>query len=212
MPIVRIAFTASQLYARDVFLLERITAKRERMPQLQAIIFVRPSPASLDAIEEELRSPNYNEYRLVFSNHVSRVRLDRLAEQDKQQAVISVTEVFADFYAAAPNLFSLNMFGTSILHDEQRWDQRMFDDMCNGICASLLAFKTLPTIRFAAKSPLASRIAEEINVCCLIVRKYLTSYRSCAYNMARNYFKDVRVTLQQFCCCWIDVTILLHHC
>lgn len=134
------------------------------MLQLRAIVIIGASEESLTALEAELLEPNYSDYRIVFTNHVDRTRLDALVKQDRHHAVVSVMETFADFYAASMNLFSLNMFGTSVLHDEQRWDQRIFSRICDGLCASLLAFRCRPVVRFSARSPVTQRVADEMEV------------------------------------------------
>ena len=166
---ISMAFTVSQLYARDVFLLEMLSAeKRERMPHLKAVVFVRPTPETLSLLVDELRNPKYSEYHIVFSNSVSDAQLHQLAENDDQEAVQSVLEMFLDFFSINRNLFSLNLPQCSVLHDQRRWDQKLFDRTVDGVLASLLALKKRPIIRFAGKSGVARKVAEEVYVCVYI--------------------------------------------
>lgn len=135
------------------------------MPHLKAIVFVRPTSETISLLAEELRNPKYSEYHVIFSNTTTDAQLQQLAENDEQEVIQSVFEMFADFYAINRNLYSLNLPECSILHDARRWDQRVFTRIVDGVLASLLALKKRPVIRYAARSPVAKRVADEVYVC-----------------------------------------------
>ena len=51
-------YTQSEILQKEVYLLEKVdVANREVMTHLKAIIFVRPTSASIDAIVQELKRP-----------------------------------------------------------------------------------------------------------------------------------------------------------
>ena len=58
----------STLLANDVFLTEKLENKRrDRMTHMKCLVFVRPTPESIQLLCEELRSPCYGEYWLCMS-------------------------------------------------------------------------------------------------------------------------------------------------
>lgn len=67
-PIVSLSSTQSTLLAHQVYLTDKIdNVKRERMPHLKCVCFLRPSEESISAVEDELREPKYGEYYLCQS-------------------------------------------------------------------------------------------------------------------------------------------------
>lgn len=53
------------------------------MTHLKAIVFVRPTQESLDALVAELKRPKYGSYDIYFSNIIKSTQLERLAEADE---------------------------------------------------------------------------------------------------------------------------------
>jgi hypothetical protein len=85
------ALTTSALLSHEVYLTDRLdNLARERMPHLKCICFLRPSPESLRALEEELRNPRYSGYWLFFSNTLKKSAIERLAEADEGELVREV--------------------------------------------------------------------------------------------------------------------------
>lgn len=63
-----LASTQSTLLSQQVYLTDKIdNSKRERMPHLKCVCFLRPTEDSLMAMERELREPKYGEYYLCQS-------------------------------------------------------------------------------------------------------------------------------------------------
>ena len=82
------ASTTSALLSQEVYLTDRLdNPTRERMPHLKCICFLRPSPESLRALEDELRNPKYSGYWLHFSNVLKKSAIERLAEADESELV-----------------------------------------------------------------------------------------------------------------------------
>lgn len=85
------ALTTSALLSHEVYLTDRLdNLARERMPHLKCICFLRPSPESLRALEEELRNPKYSGYWIFFSNTLKKSAIERLAEADEGELVREV--------------------------------------------------------------------------------------------------------------------------
>lgn len=85
------ALTTSALLSHEVYLTDRLdNLARERMPHLKCICFLRPSPESLRALEEELRNPKYSGYWIFFSNTLKKSAIERLAESDEGELVREV--------------------------------------------------------------------------------------------------------------------------
>jgi Sec1 family len=71
-PFVSLVTTQSTLLSHQIYLTDRIdNRKRDRLPHLKCICFLRPTQNSLDSLAEELHEPHYGEYYLcqsVFSS------------------------------------------------------------------------------------------------------------------------------------------------
>ncbi|KZO97037.1 Sec1-like protein [Calocera viscosa TUFC12733] len=108
-PIISLAATQSSLLANHVYLTDRVdNPRRERMPHLQCVVFVRPTEDSLEWVGKELEQPRYGGYYLYFSNTLTKTAIERLAAQDTYELVHEVQEHFADYLPVLPYLFSLN--------------------------------------------------------------------------------------------------------
>ncbi|KAJ1569485.1 vacuolar protein sorting-associated protein 45 [Cladochytrium tenue] len=165
-PIISIVVTQSQLLAREVYLVDRVDNRsREKMKHLKCIVFVRPSPESIQALVEELRDPSYGDYYLYFSNTVKKSSLERLAEADEYECVREVQEFFADFLAVNSDLFSLGVSAPSqplFVENSGTWDGRTFARVTEGILSVLLALKKKPLIRYQRTSAIAKKLAAEV--------------------------------------------------
>ncbi|KAG7088311.1 hypothetical protein E1B28_012321 [Marasmius oreades] len=166
-PIVSLASTQSTLLSHQVYLTDRIdNAKRDRMPHMKCVCFLHIGPASLEALEAELREPKYGEYYLYFSNILSKTMIERLAEADEYEAVREVQEHFADYAPLLPCLFSLNhmptvskpLYGSS----PSTWDSDALERSVEGITAVLLSLKKKPVIRYEKMSAMAKKLAGEV--------------------------------------------------
>jgi vacuolar protein sorting-associated protein 45 len=62
---VSLVFAQSELLNKDVYLFEKIDQeKREQMPHMRAIVFVRPTAENVRLLVRELRAPKYAEYSI----------------------------------------------------------------------------------------------------------------------------------------------------
>ncbi|CAH7671756.1 Sec1-like protein [Phakopsora pachyrhizi] len=109
-PIISLAVTQSNLLENEIYLTDSISdSRRDQMPHLRCICFLRPTVESLKAMEDELRNPRYREYWLYFSNILKKSEIENLAEADEREIVKEVQEYFADYAPITSSHFSLNI-------------------------------------------------------------------------------------------------------
>ncbi|VDC00704.1 unnamed protein product [Peniophora sp. CBMAI 1063] len=166
-PIVSLASTQSSLLAHQVYLTDRIdNTKRDRMPHMKCVCFLRAAEDSLGALEVELKEPKYGEYYLYFSNVLSKTAIERLADADEYEVVREVQEYFADYAPMLPALFSFNHFPSpeDPLYGStpNTWNPTALDRHVQGLAALLLSLKKKPVIRYERMSGMAKKLAGEI--------------------------------------------------
>lgn len=146
---------------KDVFLFERIDGVRsnERMKYLKCIVFVRPTDENVAALAEELSSPKFGSYYLYFSNILPRTDIKLLAEKDQSESVREIKEVYADYLAINPDLFSLNI--PTSLH-ALTWLPSALNRSIDGIVSVLLSLKIRPVIRYRVSSTPAQQLAKKL--------------------------------------------------
>ncbi|KAL4871999.1 hypothetical protein BDV12DRAFT_162838 [Aspergillus spectabilis] len=166
VPIVSTAITQSALLNHEVYLIDRLdNAARERMRHLRCVCFVRPSPASIQLLIDELREPKYGEYYIYLSNIIRKSSLERLAEADVHEVVRVVQEHFADFLVINPDLCSLNLgYPNQRLwaNSPDVWNADALQRTTEGVIATLLSLKKNPLIRYEKNSLLAKKLATEV--------------------------------------------------
>lgn len=154
-------FSQSEMMQKDVFLFERIDGVRsnERMKYLKCIVFMRPTNENVAALAQELISPKYGSYYLYFSNLIPRTDVKMLAEKDQSESVREIKEVYADYLAVNPDLFSLNI--PTSLH-ALNWLPSALNRSVDGIVSVLLSLKLRPVIRYRISSSPAQQLAKKI--------------------------------------------------
>lgn len=149
-----------------MYLIDRLdNAAREKMRHLRCLVFVRPSPNSIQLLVDELRDPKYGEYYIHLSNIIRKSSLERLAEADSHEVVQSVQEQFADFLVINPDLCSLNLgFPLNRLWGQSPdlWNADSLQRATEGVLALLLSLKKNPFIRYEKNSLLARKLATEV--------------------------------------------------
>lgn len=97
----------------------------------------------------------------VFTNIVKDSALEELARADEHEVVQQVQEYYADYFAVNPDTISLNIRTCMV---EKNQMTLLIDRICDGLVSVLLSLKKKPLIRFEHASPLAGRVANELNV------------------------------------------------
>jgi len=82
-----------------------------------------------------------------------------------------VQELYVDYFPLGQDLFTIDEPSCMTL-EPPCWDQPLFDRLCDGITAVLLALKLNPVIVYQINSPAANKIAHQVAMCvclCLCV-------------------------------------------
>lgn len=164
--ILSVVTSQSWLLEQDVVLIELLSKGSDPLPDLSAVVFLRPTPENVLALRKELRAPRFSSYRLVFSNVLRRTLVEELADADEHERVSEVLELYADFFAPGRNLVSLGVTpcldalrdASGALHNPH------FERTVDGITGLLLALKRRPVVRFLGASALCRNLAERVSV------------------------------------------------
>lgn len=159
--IVSMVFGQSEILRKEVYLFERIDSGNpyEPMRHLKCIVFLRPTKENVCHLENELKNPQYGSYYIYFSNIIAKADIKILAEADDQEVVREVQEMYGDYLAVSPHLFSL---GISACSQGLSWDPAHLQRSVQGVTSVLLSLKKCPLIRYQHSSELAKRLAERI--------------------------------------------------
>mmetsp|Transcript_21447 Transcript_21447/g.55201 ORF Transcript_21447/g.55201 Transcript_21447/m.55201 type:complete len:634 (+) Transcript_21447:87-1988(+) len=160
--IVSLVYTQSQILQQEVFLIDTLHAPHpDRMPHLKAVYFVRPTAENVRRICTALRDTRYGEYHIFFTGIARESVINQLAEADEHEVVQQVQEMYGDYLAINPELFSLNVPSVVSLRGTS-FDQLLFDRVHTGLVGLLLSLKLRPTIRYQANSELTEQVAQKV--------------------------------------------------
>ncbi|XP_041972438.1 vacuolar protein sorting-associated protein 45 [Aricia agestis] len=159
--IVSMVFSQSEILQKEVYLFERIDnhTKWDNLKHMKCIAFLRPTSENIALLSRELKCPKYGVYFIYFSNVIAKADVKTLAECDEQESVREVQEVFADYLAVDPHLFSFNIVGC--LHGRS-WNQIHLQRVSQGLLAVLLSLKKRPIVRYEGGSEACARLAERV--------------------------------------------------
>lgn len=162
--IISMVYGQSEIQQKEVFLLERIDspnyATSTGLRYLKCLVFIRPTQSNIEALCTELRNPKYGAYYIYFSNIVAKADIKMLAEHDEQEVVKEVQELYMDYLAVNPHLFSI---GLPTCMQSLNWSPAALQRTVQGIIALLLSLKKCPTIRFQANSSLCRDLGTRID-------------------------------------------------
>ncbi|KNH03777.1 vacuolar protein sorting-associated protein [Perkinsela sp. CCAP 1560/4] len=149
-----LVYTQSEMALGDVYLIDPLesSGKREPLVEFACLIYVRPTQRNVALLSKELQNPCFGAYYIYFTGPISRRDIEVLAESDKEMLVRDIRELFSDFYALKPNLFTTKTHLCSI-------GSRVVD----GIISALGALKRYPTeIRYQGNSNLCSKLVNSL--------------------------------------------------
>ena len=126
------------------------SVSREPLRHLKCIVFIRPTAENIQQLAAELRRPRYASYYIYLSNVTPKEDIKLLAEADEYEAVREVRELFADFLALGPQVFSLGV-SPCISSRGGDWLPDAFTRCVQGVSAVLLALRRAPVIRYQVK-------------------------------------------------------------
>ena len=141
------------------------------MSHLNAVCFVRPTAASMEAVGRELNNPRFAEYHIFVSGILSTGLLRSLASHDTaHEKVRQVQELYADFLPINEDLWTLQQGRHSLamtVAAGTSWAPKhaaQYERNLQGLQAMLLAMKRQPAcIRYAGHSPCAEELAKDLH-------------------------------------------------
>ena len=163
----------SEILKRNVYLIEKIDKDiKENLLHMKSIYLIRPTYENLMRIFQELRVPRFQEYHFFFTNTLQDSEIKKLAENDLQDKVRHVEEIFMDYSPVNADLYSLDL-GSTINLTKTHWDmsesllqeqKALFQRMTDGLFAIFMSLRSIPYIRYLSKSTACQRLASSINV------------------------------------------------
>lgn len=162
--VISMVYGQSEIQQKEVFLLERIDSGNHvnggtALRYLKCLVFLRPTQQNIELLCNELRNPKYGAYYIYFSNIIAKVDVKILAEHDEQEVVKEVQELYMDYLAVNPNLFSI---GLPVCMNKGNWAEGALQRTVQGIISVLLSLKKCPEIRYQANSSLCKDLAEKV--------------------------------------------------
>jgi hypothetical protein len=148
----------------------------ERLAHLNCIILLRPTEESIDFCEMELQRGKYGGYWLYFTNTLTKLQIEKLAEADRFELVKEVEEFFLDFNPLTDSHFTFNLIPTplhpSVNHrtcslygtNPNEWSSSSsFNLHLSSLKALLLSLKKKPIIRYEKMSLMAKRLGQSLS-------------------------------------------------
>lgn len=161
--IISMVYGQSEIQQKEVYLIERIDFQNQSantgLRYLKCIVFLRPTPQNIELLCTELRNPKYGAYYVYFSNIIAKADVKVLAEHDEHEVVKEVQELYMDYLAVNPHLFSV---GLPLCVKDLDWVRSALQRTVQGIIAVLLSLKKCPAIRYQANSNLCRTLGERI--------------------------------------------------
>lgn len=168
MRVASTLFGRTELAEHSVVHVDRLDSNDSKQhPELKAVCFVRPTRENVTALKRELRQPRFQSYHYYFSNLVSQMHLQDLAEADAaQEQVQAVQEFYADFMALDKHHFTVPVPCNDVLINPCAAaalggsEFECIDRLVQGLSALFLALRRRPVIRYQRSSSAAQRLAE----------------------------------------------------
>lgn len=161
--IISMVYSQSEIQQKEVYLLERIDlpnyVNSTGLRYLKCLVFLRPTQQNIEALCTELRSPKYGAYYIHFSNIIPKADIKILAENDEHEVVKEVQELYMDYLAVNPHLFSI---GLQTCMQELSWNPTALQRTVQGLIGVLLSLKKLPTVRYQSNSSLCKDLGDRV--------------------------------------------------
>ncbi|XP_064086038.1 vacuolar protein sorting-associated protein 45-like [Macrobrachium nipponense] len=158
---VSVVLGMSEVMRQEVYMFERLdqTSSGENMSYLKCLAYIRPTRENIELLARELQKPRYGAYYIYFSNVISKSDVKLLAEADEHEVVRDIQELYADYQALAPHVFSLNM---AVHSQGLKWAAGSLQRAVQGVAGILFSLQYLPTIRYQNNSEMTRSLAENI--------------------------------------------------
>ena len=136
---------------------------------MRAVCILRPTRENVALLRRELkvRGPRYLDYNLYFTNTVSDLMLQELAEADTEEAIAGIHELYGDFIAADPQMFLAPCERNWACLVPPSWQpagaHEVEDRSISALASVVLSMKRKPLIRYQSNSEHCRRIAEGLH-------------------------------------------------
>mmetsp|Transcript_12637 Transcript_12637/g.27322 ORF Transcript_12637/g.27322 Transcript_12637/m.27322 type:complete len:611 (-) Transcript_12637:472-2304(-) len=174
MRVCSLLFGRTELSDNDVVFIERLDGdgkqgEGKQHPELKALVFCRPTRENIDFLKREIRSPRFQSYNFFFSNLLSNIHLQELAETDAvKEQVQEVQEHYGDFIALESHHFLIPCSHNDLLicpkppGNLAAKEYGAIDRFVQGLSALFLAVRRRPVIRYQHGSENAQRLADSL--------------------------------------------------
>jgi len=164
----------TEVIGKEVYVVERIqeqahddAKQNAAIAHLKAVVFLRPTRESVEALCAALRKPRFKEYHVFFSNTLSPELMRMIAEADAEHELVrQMHEFYADYVAVLPHVFTVEITSnTPLYHTRQSWriiDRQNWARQLDAVYSIIHTHKLLPTIRYTQASDLTRQFATDL--------------------------------------------------
>ncbi|KAF5831862.1 SM/Sec1-family protein [Dunaliella salina] len=160
----------SELADRDVVHVEQLdhpTSSKKSHQELKAIILLRPTRDNITILKRELKAPRYQQSNVYFTNLLSPIHLQEVAEADAlREHIQGVHEVYGDVCAVSGHHFFIPVTRNNLLISNQSTltttEFEAVDRCVQGLSALLLAMRGRPVVRYQRGSTAAYELARSL--------------------------------------------------
>ena len=167
--IFSLEFSKSLALKQEIFLFENIDKiQSDQKLNLNGIFFIRPTQQNLEYLKTILKSSNFKEINLFFTNQLTDDYLKKLAENDINTQVKNVQEIYLDYYIINSNIFHLNIescicnLDMTPMEKWNQYDTQMYERIYQGLISACLSNRMKPLIKSVKGSFLCQKLGKKL--------------------------------------------------
>ena len=167
--IFSLEFSKSLALKQEIFLFENIDKiQSDQKLNLNGIFFIRPTQQNLEYLKNILKSSNFKEINLFFTNQLTDDYLKKLAENDINTQVKNVQEIYLDYYIINSNTFHLNIescicnLDMTPMEKWNQYDTQMYERIYQGLISACLSNRMKPLIKSVKGSFLCQKLGKKL--------------------------------------------------
>ena len=167
--IFSLEFSKSLALKQEIFLFENIDKiQSDQKLNLNGIFFIRPTQQNLEYLKNILKSSNFKEINLFFTNQLTDDYLKKLAENDINTQVKNVQEIYLDYYIINSNIFHLNIescicnLDMTPMEKWNQYDTQMYERIYQGLISACLSNRMKPLIKSIKGSFLCQKLGKKL--------------------------------------------------
>jgi syntaxin-binding protein 1 len=166
---LRVISSCARMYdimEQGVTLVESIEKPRQPLPNVEAIYFLSPSPASVDAlVRDYAKKPQYGDVHLFFSTHLPQTLFDKIKVGNVCDRIRTFKELNLEFLAAEAGVFSLDRGFEGFYNI---YSPNTQDGMAElrltavQLATAMVTLRENPYIRYASAKPVCAKISQMV--------------------------------------------------